>query len=191
MKKRNKLLIMAVAVFALLVIAGIAGWKWHEQPSFCSAVCHKVMAPYVESWQDSDLLARSHAEADIYCLDCHEPTLSEQMTEAKKYVTGDYRTPLESATFPSSFCLECHGSYDELAEKTADYEYEGVAVNPHAQLVDQTVASGVNPHGTSNSTRIECSSCHTMHDDSPGIVYCFGCHHSGTFKTCAECHGDE
>jgi len=82
--KKKALRIVAIVVI-VLVIAGIAGWKWHEQPSFCGSVCHKVMASYYDGWNSGDTLANAHKVADdttstllpdvsydtVECLDCH------------------------------------------------------------------------------------------------------------------------
>jgi formate-dependent nitrite reductase cytochrome c552 subunit len=185
-KKRNIWLVIILTVAVVLAVGGVAGWKWHEKPSFCSTVCHKVMTPYVDSWSSGSLLAHQHAQANLTCLACHEPKISEQLTEAKKYVTGRYSTPLAPVSMPSSFCLKCHGSYEELAKKTANYEYAGVRVNPHSRLVDPS--STDDPHNSPNAKPIECQDCHRMHEASPGIEYCFGCHHQKNFKKCTDCH---
>ncbi|MEG0621206.1 MAG: salivary glue protein Sgs-3, partial [Raoultibacter sp.] len=39
-KKGKKWPIVVGVVVAVLVVAGIGGFIWHEQPSFCSAICH-------------------------------------------------------------------------------------------------------------------------------------------------------
>ncbi|MGV8084579.1 MAG: cytochrome c3 family protein [Coriobacteriia bacterium] len=155
-KKRTLITVGIIAVVLLALVAG--GLVWHQQPTFCSTVCHKVMAPYVESWQDGDLLAAAHGKADVKCLDCHEPTLGQQITEATKFVTGDYETPLPFVKIgTSAYCLKCHGAYDDLAEKTADYLGQ----------------PGVNPH-EAHLGQLPCYDCHRMHDQSQ--MYCSNCH---------------
>ena len=43
-KKRPKRgWIVAGAVAAVIVVAGAGFWVWHEQPSFCNAICHSPM----------------------------------------------------------------------------------------------------------------------------------------------------
>jgi hypothetical protein len=182
MKKRTIWLIAAAVVVVLLVTGGIAGWNWHKQPTFCSSVCHKVMASYVgswqgddklsgtpcldchdsiESWKAGDKLAAVHGRANIVCLDCHESTLSQQLSEVQKYVTGNYKTPLDFTKIgDKEFCLECHGTYDELAEKTRGYD-----------------DAKYNPHDSHNG-ELECYDCHRMHSQS--VIYCSQCHTPGT-----------
>lgn len=155
MNKRTIWIIIAVALVAVL---GVAGWKWHEQPTFCSAVCHKVMTPYVESWQGGDMLAATHAKANIKCLDCHEPTISQQLSEVGKYITGNYKTPLpESNIGTKEFCFKCHGTYAEIAEKTEGY------------------SGKANPHD-SHEGALDCNQCHRVHGQSQ--LLCAACHGS-------------
>ena len=47
-KKRNKIIIAGVIVIAV-VAAGIGMLVWHEQPSFCSTMCHLEQA-YVDNY---------------------------------------------------------------------------------------------------------------------------------------------
>jgi cytochrome c nitrite reductase small subunit len=178
----KKILVMVGAVVAIAAIAVGAGalWNYHQNPEFC-AICH-IMQPYVDSWQGSDFMVRQHAEADIACLDCHEPTIGQQVQEVFKYVTGKYETPLTGPEFPKEFCLGCHehGSYEELAERTKDYVYDDQNLNPH------------NPHPDLQDERVEaefdCWHCHSAHHTSRGMDYCWGCHHDGDFEDCRECH---
>ena len=86
-RKRTKRLIALGVAAAVVVAAGAGFWVWHEQPSFCNAICHTPMDPYVEDYyaDDATLLAASHRVADVSCLDCHVPTLSEQLAEGVIY----------------------------------------------------------------------------------------------------------
>lgn len=187
-KKRGKkrLLTILGIVAAVLIVAGVGGWKWHEQPSFCGTVCHKVMAEYVDTWEQDGLLANSHADADVVCLDCHEPTLSEQVAEVATYVKGEYTTPLKQVTFEDDFCYRCHEDRETLIAATANYATDaGITINPHERKVNK--ANFDDPHGE-DATYPPCATCHSMHDDSPGIEYCFSCHHAENFDPCTTCH---
>ncbi|NTW28114.1 MAG: ammonia-forming cytochrome c nitrite reductase subunit c552 [Coriobacteriia bacterium] len=160
MNKRNKWLVIIAVVVIVLAAAVVAGLKWHEQPSFCSTLCHKPMAPYYETWKSGDMLAAVHGKADVACLDCHESTISQQASEAFKYVTGNYQTPLPFVKLGTKeFCLRCHGSYEELGKTTADYD-DG---------------SGRNPHDSHNG-ELGCYSCHRVHEQSQ--LFCSPCHAS-------------
>jgi len=155
---RRGIIVVAVAG---IVIAGGAGsfalWEYHEEPQFC-ATCH-IMQPYLDSWQGSDLGAGAHAEYDVECLDCHVPTLQQQVNEFVVYVQGDYDVPLRELKYPKEECLQCHehGSYEEIIEMTAHFEDE-VGANPH----------------DSHYGEMECRLCHKMHKESED--YCAQCH---------------
>jgi NAD-dependent SIR2 family protein deacetylase len=85
-------------------------------------------------------------------------------------------------------CLACHGSYDKLAEKTANFKAaSGETVTPHRYV----------PHADKTDIP-ECTECHVPHpvplqDKSkvvkPDIVYCFtSCHHANNLQPCKNCH---
>ena len=160
---------------------GVLLWQYHEQPQFC-ATCH-IMQPYLESWQTSDLLVGAHAEEGVSCLDCHEPTLQQQVNELVVYVQGDFRVPLKDRKLPKEECFGCHvanehGSNEQVLERTAEYTVDGEKVNPH------------DPHAGLEEvdSHFECYNCHKMHEESSGIDFCYGCHHAGTFQSCSDCH---
>ena len=77
MTRKNKWIIVGV-VAAVLVVAGAGFWVWHEQPSFCNAICHSPMDKYVETYYEGDpgKLVTAHAEAGDACLDCHEAEIT-------------------------------------------------------------------------------------------------------------------
>jgi hypothetical protein len=179
---RNIILIVSIAVVAVIaVVGGISLWDYHEKPEFCSTFCH-IMEPYVETWEDSTYGAHVHEEAGDTCLDCHEPTIGEQVKEVVTFVTKQYEEPLEIQHFPEEFCLKCHehGSLEELKERTKDYVILGEVHNPHDPHpgVDESVVK-----------HFECWTCHKMHQKSGGTEYCFTvCHHDRTFEVCSNCH---
>ncbi len=157
----SKKWITVIIVLCVVVVVGGGGaaylWNYHEQPQFCGT-CH-IMDPYLESWQSSELGANAHAEYDIACLDCHVPTLEQQVNELVVYVQGDYEIPLRELKYPKESCYECHehGTYEEIVEMTADLE-ETAGANPHA----------------SHYGEMECRLCHKMHKASED--YCAQCH---------------
>jgi fumarate reductase flavoprotein subunit len=57
---------------------------------------------------------------------------------------------------PTEVCLSCHGSYDDLADKTSD-----MGAN--------------NPHGSHNGP-LDCGNCHGVH--RPSVNFCAQCHAS-------------
>jgi cytochrome c nitrite reductase small subunit len=152
--------IVVIAMMGVVVLGGVGAvgfWQYHEQPQFC-ATCH-IMDPYLESWQSSDYGAYSHAVEDVACLDCHEPTLDQQVHEVVVYMTGDYQVPLEEREFPEEFCFDCH----EPNEHTS---YE--------QVIQLTAGFELNPHDSHLVGEIVCNVCHKMHDASDD--YCGYCH---------------
>ena len=108
-KRNHKRLPIALGItFAVVVVAGAGFMVWHEQPSFCNAICHTPMDPYLPTYEAepgqaaldkwgatvndaSAMLAATHrVEADTTCMGCHVPTLGEQVTEGLSWVSGDY-----------------------------------------------------------------------------------------------------
>ena len=49
--KRKRLGITLGCVVAVLVVAGAGFMVWHEQPSFCNAICHDPMDPYLPTFE--------------------------------------------------------------------------------------------------------------------------------------------
>ena len=86
-------------------------------------------------------------------------------------------------------CLACHGSFDKLAEKTANYKTSsGETVTPHQYI----------PHAEKTDIP-ECTECHVPHtvplkDKSTvvkpeNITFCFtSCHHANNLQPCKNCH---
>jgi len=153
----------AASVILVVLVAVMAGGStWHEKPGFC-AVCHTPMQGYVEGYQSGDktLMITQHAKAEksMNCLDCHDPGIKEQATEAVHWVTGDYVFPLQQREFGTrGFCL-ASGCHDEGKITEATKDYDG--------------AQGYNPHDPRHG-KLECMRCHVMHGQS--IQMCNQCH---------------
>jgi nitrate/TMAO reductase-like tetraheme cytochrome c subunit len=158
-KKGKRALIVVGIVAAVLVLAGIGGVVWHESPSFCNALCHNPMDPYVEGFYsgDSMLLVTAHAEAGDECLDCHKASVGEQLTELGAYISGDFKTPLPmTKNGTRELCLSCHDAQD-IKASTANYG-----------------GSSRNPHDSHYKDSLECYTCHRVHRES--VMYCAECH---------------
>lgn len=180
---KKKPAIVAGVVLAIVVVAGAGFWIWHEQPSFCGAICHDPMGPYLATYEEepsagavdkygnevdgSSMQAAVHrVKADAACLTCHEPTLSQQVGEGAAWVTGNYATPLAERSLSDltsasgksgkEFCSndECHAFSDKVFLALAD-DYD---LNPHDFY-----------HGD-----VECSDCHKAHTQS--VLQCSRCH---------------
>jgi hypothetical protein len=150
--------LVIAGIAGVIIVAGVAGWKYHEQPQFCSNTCH-LMDPYEASWRSSDLEARAHAAEGLTCLDCHQPTIKQQVEEVVSHMTNDYSEPLRERKMPIETCLSCkeHGTYQEMVAVT--------------QPLEETW--GWNPHN-SHWGEMECHLCHNTH--RPSANYCASCH---------------
>lgn len=192
-KKGKKGLLVLGIVLAVLVAGGAGLWIWHEQPSFCNAICHTPMDPYwdtydqelgaagVDKWGNevastAGMLCVTHKAEGLACMDCHVPTLSEQIGEGIAWIGGSYSL-VANATYggvlpevnlkkltaaqgktADEFCMtpECHDVTRGEALIALTEEY--AARNPHEM-----------PHGD-----IQCSDCHKAHRAS--VNYCSSCH---------------
>ena len=172
--RRKRGVFIGVCVAAgILIVAGIGLFIWHEQPSFCGAFCHTPMASYVESYEtdpsvESTTLASLHRVEEHYdCLDCHVPTMDQQISEGMHWVSGDYEYDQVSERLVSradeydtvEFCLRegCHVDY-----QSAD------------DLVNATANMAFNPHDWSQHGVAECGSCHSAHGEQ--TIACGSCH---------------
>lgn len=170
-KTRKRWPVVVGIVAVVLVVAGVGFNAWHEQPTFCNAICHSPMDSHVEQYysEDETVLVTPHAQASIDCLDCHVPTMSEQVSEAAAWIQGDFSDPIESKSSEIAtrdFCLRCHDDgnestgmdWDDIVASTANYGGD-IGVNPHASHIGN----------------MDCGSCHKVHDQSE--MYCNQCHH--------------
>ena len=91
-RKRRKVGVIVGVVAIVLVAAGAGFWVWHEQPSFCNAICHSPMDYYVETYDSGDptLGVTAHAKAGASCLDCHTAELTTQISEVCVWVSDNY-----------------------------------------------------------------------------------------------------
>jgi hypothetical protein len=165
-KKKKKWPIVLIAVVVVIAALGIGFFFWHQQPSFCNAICHTPMDNYVKGYYDnaSGKLANTHAQANVKCLDCHEATISDQVTEGIAWITGNYKVDAsgnivgDNVTATKAFCAKS-GCHDWNAVVVATTDWGG--------------SSGVNPHSSHQGT-IACSNCHSVHGTS--TMYCNSCH---------------
>lgn len=168
-KRTKRGWIVAGVIVAVVLVAGIGAWVWHEQPSFCNAICHSPMDKYVETYGEGDpgKLVTQHAAAGDTCLSCHEAEFTTQVSEAMAWVSDSY--PLDEATgmlatgkefATEEFCARsgCH-SMDEVVTSTWGFEGNDEKYNPHSSHQDYA---------------LECSDCHKVHEKS--TLVCNECH---------------
>jgi hypothetical protein len=160
----RKWFILGAAGIVIVLIVGMVtgGVVWHQKPSFC-ATCHTPMKSYVDGYKSGNksLMITMHAtgKTALVCLDCHKPTIKEQLTEASRWITGNYDFPLNHQAFGTRrFCLSpgCHVEAD-IIKATKDYG-GAVSYNQHDPR-----------HG-----KLECYRCHSMHGQSSFM--CNQCH---------------
>ena len=181
---RKKLGIIGIVV-AIIAVVGVGLFVWHEQPSFCGAICHTPMDNYlktyeavpgqasVDKWGNqvsdaSSMLASVHRQYGKTCLDCHKPVLSEQMSEGAEWVTGSYDAVLSERT--TSQLIEASGleSSDEFCMNSSCHNYT------REDLEKKTAWMGeINPHTPQHGEQ-KCSTCHKAHRQS--VMYCTQCH---------------
>jgi hypothetical protein len=95
----------------------------------------------------------------------------------------------EEKKITAKTCLACHGSYDKIAEATADFKAaSGETATPHQYV----------PHAEKKEIP-ECIECHLPHpvplEDKSKVVkptnvdWCYtSCHHAHNLMPCKSCH---
>jgi len=154
--------IVGIVVLALAVIgAGTGGYLVHlsnTSPEFC-ATCH-VMEKNVTSYLTSNDLDNVHSQANVACKDCHDYPVPAEVASGVNYLLGNYTVgtdgELMPVTYDNDMCLQCHISYEHVANSTDFLER--------------------NPHDSHNG-ELECKTCHVSHGDQ--INYCGTCHDNG------------
>lgn len=196
--RRKKTVAAVGIVAAVVVVAGAGFFAWHEQPSFCNAICHTPMDPYlptyeaepgeaaIDKWGNevkdaSAMMSATHRanSAEATCLDRHSPVISEQIAEGISWITSSYEVA-ENATYGVVL------SEKSLSDLTAARGVEGEAfclneschVNDDGSIMTKkdlaalTSHMNYNPHEAHIET--ECSDCHKAHRAS--VVTCTSCH---------------
>ena len=192
-KNKRKAPIVIGIVAAVLVVAGAGFWVWHEQPSFCSAICHTPMDAYgktydgsqdfqgnkLDATEASSMLAYQHANlAGTTCMGCHVPTLSEQVGEGMAWLSGDYYI---TGTNANGDALIETRSLSDLTEA------RGVAKTEFCQ---NDTCHADTPDRESLIAKTEYLGTYNPHLMRHGEVDCGMCHkgHSQSVNVCTECH---
>lgn len=146
------------------------------------ATCH---ATEDRSMADSTCLASTHEKQGNTCSTCHTDAkgLEKAHENATPELAKKRATKLRTTTIDEKACFSCHGSYEELAIKTAASslltDTQGAVVNPHALPANKDHADTT------------CASCHIMHSGTPAEEsvpeYCASCHHANVYQ-CHTCH---
>lgn len=195
--KRRKRGIVIGVVAAVVIVAGAGFWVWHEQPSFCNAICHTPMDAYLDTYEQplgqagvdkwglevddtSGMMAVTHRAAGLSCLKCHEPQLAEQISEGINWVGGNYEVVTNAAgqKVPTERTLadltEARGIPSEqfCLNSGCHVNDDGSAMTVD-DLRAKTEGHGYNPHAWHNGD-MECGDCHKAHATS--VNQCTECH---------------
>ncbi len=191
-RPRKRMAVTLGVIAAIVVVAGAGLWVWHEQPSFCGAICHMPMSQYVDTYEAepgqaatdkwgnevSDASAMTAAyhrsETGATCLSCHEPVLSEQVAEGANWVSGNYEVVL-NPTFDGVLLERDENQLTEASGKAGE-EFclnESCHNMTREQLIEKTSDRDFNPH-VAQHDNYDCSTCHKAHRAS--VYYCTKCH---------------
>ncbi len=205
-KGKKKWPVVLGVVVVVLVAAGAGFMVWHEQPSFCNAICHTPMDAYVDTYingttdkygneltddaEKNAMLAYYHGNSideEVDCLSCHVPTLAEQITEGLSWVTGSYEVlgaNLSGTTILADRTLadlvEARGIDEDefcLNDSCHHVADDGSTITSREDLIEATADLERNPHVAQHGT-VACSSCHNAHEQS--VNYCTQCHDDAT-----------
>ena len=199
--KNRKLPVVIGVVVVVLAVAGGGFWVWHEQPSFCNAICHTPMDGYLTTYEAtpgesatdkwgnevsdaSSMLAPVHAQQGITCVQCHVPQLAEQVGEGLSWVAGSYNVSqtLDERFVPEEKSLsdltEARGiASEQFCLNSGCHTNDDGSAMTRDDLVEKTSDMKRNPHVQQHG-EVACSECHKAHRAS--TVYCSKCHSDTT-----------
>lgn len=198
-KRKKKTAVAIVVVAAAIAAAGAGFFVWHEQPSFCAAICHTPMDAYYKTYADGEhdkfgnempddaaksaMMGYLHGQNDVTCMGCHVPTLHEQVSEGMHWVTGSYEVLGENAqgdTILESRSLErltaARGAMpDEFCLNEACHTAADGSVMTREMLegITADLSETRNPHDDYHA-QFDCGTCHKAHSRS--VNMCSQCH---------------
>lgn len=195
--KKMKLAITSVVVVVLVVVsAGMI--VWHEQPSFCSTLCH-IEGDYVDNYMQEQgvvgidkygnevsntnaMMAVLHrntlatAKPEIRCVDCHIPNISELAHDGMNYVTGNYPMPRDERSASALMSWDNKTSESFCANENCHvYLLGNDGELSYDKLASITANRDFNPHEQHHTNlSLECTDCHKGHRAS--TMVCTACH---------------
>lgn len=157
-----KISILANIVLVVAAVGGLIALELLHQsdtnPKFC-ATCH-IMDKNVTSYLTGPNLDHLHYLAGTQCKECHDYPIPAEIASGIKFVTGNYEVDengdILKRKYGNEMCLQCHISYEFVAEGTADLDK-----NPHKSHLGE----------------LPCSTCHMGHAEQ--VDYCAQCHDHG------------
>lgn len=192
-KKKGKKGKIVGIIVAVIVVLGIGFGVWHEQPSFCAAICHTPMDPYLDTYENgtqdalgnqltateaSSMMSYTHGKAGVTCMGCHVPTMGEQVSEGMAWISGNYAVAGTNAN--GKYYLDSRTLADLTEARGVDQDEFCLNSKCHVTtpdrdaLIEKTSDMGqYNPHKTRHGD-IACGTCHKAHTQS--VNYCTECH---------------
>lgn len=189
-------------VLAVVLVGGIGFFQWHEQPSFCGAICHDPMDMYLVNYTDGQydaygnemqteaqsmaMMAYMHKEVNSQtCLQCHVASIEEQLTEGVHWITGNFEvagtndlgyTYLHDATGDQLVKYRSVSADQFCLAEGCHTTVEGEALLTREQLTEATAYLGdYNPHlFDQHYATWQCTDCHKGHSQS--VNMCSDCH---------------
>ena len=196
-KRRTKPIIIGVIVVALVAI-GAGMMVWHEQPSFCSTMCH-IESTYVDNYMQEQGVAgtdkygqpvsntnammavlhrttKATAKSEIVCVDCHVPNFVELAHDGVNFVTGSYPMPRNERDLAGMKSWDNEPGESFCANENCHvYLLGNDGKLSYAKLADSTKSRAFNPHEQHHANlTLDCSDCHKGHRAS--TIVCTGCH---------------
>lgn len=197
-KKRNKKLAIAGVVVVVLVAIGAGMMVWHEDPSFCSTMCH-IEQTYVDNYMQEQgaagvdkygkevsntnaMMAVLHrntkatAKPQILCVDCHIPNMMELAHDGMNFVSGSYPLPRDERTAARLNSWDNKPGESFCANSTCHvYLLGDDGLLDYGKLEASTKTRAFNPHERHHENlTLDCTACHKGHRAS--TVVCTGCH---------------
>lgn len=190
--KKSKKPLIAGIVVAVVVLAGIGFWTWHNTPGFCG-VCHTPMSTYVATYEaqpnaqatdkwgndvtnSNAMLVVTHKEAGVECLSCHVPSINQQIGEVTETITGDYYYPLSEVSISALQENSGQNASDEAAfclKSGCHVDASGTEISTREDLMKAAADKAFNPHSNHHG-EANCSDCHKSHRAS--VMQCTQCH---------------
>lgn len=197
-KRSGKKWAIVGIVVVVLVAVGVGMFVWHEQPSFCSAMCH-IEGTYVDNYMQQQnttgtdkygnkventnaMMAVLHrstkatANPEILCVDCHVPNMVELAHDGMNFVSGNYPMPRDERTAARLMSWDNKpGTSFCSNERCHVYLLGDDGQMSYTKLEASTAGREFNPHSLHHDNlTLDCTSCHKGHRAS--TVVCTGCH---------------
>ena len=155
--KGKKIMLIAVIVFAVLVVGAYGGMHYTSRPQFCAS-CHQI-APQVASYENSP-----HAKVGVECLDCHakpgtlgyiERKLS-SYKEIYEQITNNVPEKIEWTPRLDS-CIDCHSGKNSKFPNAKNITVQNV---PNAAPIN---------HKPMLDGNVNCLGCHQNLGHAPKV----------------------